>query len=179
MICKPLYQIAFIFLSLAGSSARKLFPEQRLASTINQVSKTKIVEPNFRAKFQTISHQLSDFFTESTIQVETGIQGKQMEFLIIHCKDLSDLINHVLLSRQVFSDHIIKLGIDGGGGSLKVSLGVIELDSPLEPRPKRVLTNRIAKASGVKRQMLVAIGEGLPLAKSCQKTTTMSGNFGH
>ena len=155
MICKPLYQIAFIFLSLAGSSARKLFPEpmmttedlvqvqlntglsntgmQRLASTINQVSKTKIVEPNFRAKFQTIGQQLSDFFTESTIQVETGIQGKQVECLIIHCKDLSDLINHVLLSRQIFSDHIIKLGIDGGGGSLKVSLGVIELDSPLEP----------------------------------------------
>ena len=184
MICKPLYQIAFIFLSLAGSSARKLFPEpmmttedlvqvqlntglsntgmQRLASTMNQVSKTKIVETNFRAKFQTIGQQLSDFFTESTIQVETGIQGKQMECLIIHCKDLSDLINHVLLSRQVFSDHIIKLGIDSGGGSLKVLLGVIELDSPLEPRPKRVLTNRIAKASGVKRQMLVAIGEELP-----------------
>ena len=88
--------------------------------------------------------------------------------MLLHCAlqgALAELLNEVLLSRRVFQNHIVKLGIDGGGGFLKVSLGIMELDSHCDSRSpprKKLLTQRTAKDSSVKRQMLVALSEGLP-----------------
>ena len=56
----------------------------------------------------------------------------------------------------------MKLGVDGGVGFLKVSFGIMEKVSVLKsPPPKRLLTNSLAKDSGVKRQLLIAISEDL------------------
>ena len=170
---------------LGSSSARALFPEpsiktedlvqvqlntglsnlgmKKLASTINRVSDTKIVETSFLAKFEAIGKQLSEFFTQTSIQVLS--ESNSTDFVVVHCKDLAELLNEVLLSRRVFQNHIVKLGIDGGGGFLKVSLGIMELDSHCDSRSpprKKLLTQRTAKDSSVKRQMLVALSEGLP-----------------
>ena len=170
---------------LGSSSARALFPEpsiktedlvqvqlntglsnlgmKKLASTINRVSDTKIVETSFLAKFEAIGKQLSEFFTQTSIQVLS--ESNSTDFVVVHCKDLAELLNEVLLSRRVFQNHIFKLGIDGGGGFLKVSLGIMELDSHCDSRSpprKKLLTQRTAKDSSVKRQMLVALSEGLP-----------------
>ena len=167
---------------LGSSSARALFPEpsiktedlvqvqlntglsnlgmKKLASTINRVSDTKIVETSFLAKFEAIGKQLSEFFTQTSIQVLS--ESNSTDFVVVHCKDLAELLNEVLLSRRVFQNHIVKLGIDGGGGFLKVSLGIMELDSHCDSRSpprKKLLTQRTAKDSSVKRQMLVALSE--------------------
>ena len=100
---------------------------EKLASTINQVAKSRIVEPNFRAKLQPKSKLLSDFFTQTTISSQPENSTEQTKNLIVHCKSLEGLFGEVLLSRKVFSDHLIKVGIDGGGGFLKVCLGIIEM----------------------------------------------------
>ena len=91
--------------------------------------------------------------------------GKQSECLVVHCENLADLINEVLLSRKVFTEHLIKFEINGGGGFLKVCLGVIALDNTnnaVFSPSKRLLTQQISKNIGVKQQMLVAISEELP-----------------
>ena len=99
---------------------------KKLASTINQDAKSRIVEPNFRAKFQLKSKLLSDFFTQTTISLQPENSTEQTENLVAHCKSLEELIDEVLLPRKVFSDHLIKVGIDGGGGFLKACLGIIK-----------------------------------------------------
>ena len=85
-----------------------------------------------------------------------------MDKLVIHCKDLKALCQQVLETRNLSDDCIMKLGVDGGGGFLKVSFGFMEKVSVLKsPPPKRLLTNSLAKDSGVKRQLLIAISEDL------------------
>ena len=69
------------------------------------------------------------------------------------------------VKRQVYTEHFVKLGIDGGGGFLKVSLGVQETEDTSfskSPPAKKILTTQLAKDSGVKRQLLVALAEDLP-----------------
>ena len=66
------------------------------------------------------------------------------------------LLNEVKQSRQTFLDKIVKLGIDGGGGFLKVSLGTIDTSGiKYSPPSKRLLTAPYAKttASGCKRHV--------------------------
>ena len=56
----------------------------------------------------------------------------------------------------------MKLGVDGDGGFLKESFGIMEKVSVLKSPPsKRLLTNSLAKDSGVKCQLLIAISEDL------------------
>ena len=85
---------------------------ERLASTINQVAKSRIVESNFRAKFQLKSKLLSDFFTQASISSQLENSTELTENLVVHCKSLGELTDEVLLSRKVFSDHLIKVGIE-------------------------------------------------------------------
>ena len=71
-------------------------------------------------------------------------------------KDLADLRNDVLLKRQIYSPHIVKLGLDGGGGFLKVSLGIQEVQQRLElrsPPSKKTLATPNTRDSGVKKQL--------------------------
>ena len=79
---------------------------------------------------------------------------------------MSDLLTEVLKSRNVSANHIVKIGVDGGKGFLKICLAILELDSADDssqsPPQKRFLTQRIAKDSGVKRQILAAVAEDLP-----------------
>ena len=108
---------------------------------------------------------LPDFFTQTTISSQPENSTEQAGNLAVHCKSLVELIDKVLLSRKVFSDHLIKVEIDGGGGFLRVCLGIIGMgqgEDVSSPLSKQLLTQRIAKDSGVKQQLIVAIAEELP-----------------
>ena len=94
-------------------------------------------------------------------------KGKEEKRSMVHCKNLQDLTNHVLHSRDYSHQHLVKLGIDGGGSFLKISLGIIsteEVDESKSPQQKssRLLTNSIARDTGVKRQLIVAIVKDVP-----------------
>ena len=65
-------------------------------------------------------------------------------------------------SRNVSTERIIKIGIDGSKGFLKFYLGVIDRATKESPPQKCLLTDRLAKDTGVKHQMLVAVVEELP-----------------
>ena len=94
-------------------------------------------------------------------------KGKEEKRSLVYCKNLQDLTNYVLHSRDYSPQHLVKLGIDGGGSFLKISLGIIsteEVDESKSPQQKssRLLTNSIARDTGVKRQLIVAIVEDVP-----------------
>ena len=77
-------------------------------------------------------------------------------------QNITDLIGTISTSRNVSTERIIKIGIDGGKGFLKFCLGVIDRAIKESPPQKRLLTDRLAKDTGVKRQMLVAVAEEHP-----------------
>ena len=138
----------------------------RLASTLNKSTGIQLVEPYFKKKFAAAGQTLADFFTlsKSNFTMENGKQEKRS---MVHCKNLQDLTSHVLHSRDYSPQHLVKLGIDGGGSFLKTSLRVIsteEVDESKSPQQKSscLVTNSIARDTGVKLQLIVAIVEDLP-----------------
>jgi len=80
---------------------------------------------------------------------------------IVHCKNLQELIDLILRERNYSSEPIIKLGIDGRGSFLKVSLSICEQESHTQNPTCSSLTSKRFKDSGVKRQIIVAIGENI------------------
>nr|XP_047138903.1 uncharacterized protein LOC124814863 [Hydra vulgaris] len=136
---------------------------KKLTSTIMHVSSAKVLEPNILHKFQDLGKSLEEHFTQTPTTFISSDQ-KKSQSVVIHCKNLQALTEEVLLSRKVFSKHIIKLGINGGGGFLKVCLGVLQNEADSEavyPPNKRFLTSSTSKDSGVKQQFLVAVAEGV------------------
>ena len=81
---------------------------------------------------------------------------------VAHCKNITDLISTISISQNVSTERIIKIGIDGGKGFLKFCLGIIDRATKEPPPQKRLLTDRLAKDTGVKRQILVAVAEEFP-----------------
>ena len=47
--------------------------------------------------------------------------------VVAHCISAKSLLEQTLLKQDISQDHLAKVGIDGGGGFLKVSLGVMNL----------------------------------------------------
>ena len=45
---------------------------------------------------------------------------------VVHCKDVASLLQFVLSAPNVSDQPLVKIGIDGGGDFLKMSLGVLE-----------------------------------------------------
>ena len=58
--------------------------------------------------------QLSDFFTYSERKLPAN--GATSSNTVDHCKNLADLLNTVLLSKNISFYHILKPGIDGEKG---------------------------------------------------------------
>ena len=142
---------------------------RKLVSTLNVASSSKIVEPHFQKKFSEAGKALLDYFSVSKIVVSKN--NDQEERTIVHCTNLCSLVQEVLKVRNYSSENLIKLGIDGGGGFLKMSLGVIDISSKQEENDEskspiqksyRLLTKSLAQDTGVKRQLLIAIGEDVP-----------------
>ena len=71
------------------------------------------------------------------------------------------LRNTVAEVRSPQSDQLIKVGIDGGGGFVKVSFGIMSLETPDTSPPSKKPLFKNFKDSGVKRQLLVAIAENV------------------
>ena len=129
----------------------------KLASTLNNVSVHRTVEPNFPQKFQQINRNLSYYFTISSIL--NGSESKA----VVHCKNLKELLEEMIKTRNISPNHIIKFGIGGGGGFLKVSLDAFVKEPMDSGSPtKRLLTTNFLKTSGVKKQPLVTVCQDLP-----------------
>ena len=91
----------------------------KLSSTFNYTSAHRTEEPNFPQKFQKFNKNLFDHFTISSIF------NRSESKTFVHCKSLKELLEEMIETRNVSPNHIVKLGIDGGGSFVKVVLGVL------------------------------------------------------
>ena len=123
------------------------------ASIMNKVSKSQFVEPKFISKCKIFRRQLSNFF------IHTTIQNINLIILWFIAKILLASVKKFFKPR-ISSDNLIKLGIDRGGGFLKVCLGITEKCNNkyvTSPPRKLLLIQKILKESSVKRQILTAV----------------------
>jgi hypothetical protein len=131
----------------------------------------KSVENNVRAKLYENSHRLDSFFEATTVDyIKTsnvgGVEVKELNTTpTIYCTKPNELLDHIIEFRNGDEvDCILKIGIDGGGGFMKVCLNIqqqIKQDENIPNNKRSKLSDGIQasslKDSGVKRLMILAI----------------------
>ena len=79
------------------------------------------------------------------------------------CKKLPELIDAILLKRQ--KEHkdsvLIRIGIDGGGGFLKICMSIFDMNNPF-PSAQEGGIGKKFKESGVKKIFLLAVVPEVP-----------------
>ena len=79
------------------------------------------------------------------------------------CRNASELLQRVIDHRQVDPhNHFIKLGMDGGGGMMKVTCNIIENEDSNNNKEARASTSASSRDTGVKRLLLLAVAPGMP-----------------
>ena len=75
-------------------------------------------------------------------------------------KNISGLIDKVLVERELDTDDaLIRVGLDGGGGFLKVCMSIFDL---LSSQSKTSKCEKKIKNSGVKKVFIIGIAPGIP-----------------
>ena len=99
---------------------------KKLVRIVNQISSSKMVEPNCYMNFLRAGQHLSDFFTCSDLKITDGIEDSATVRVVAHCIDLSSFVNHVIQSLKISGGFFVKLRIDGGKkGFLKFCLSIV------------------------------------------------------
>ena len=102
----------------------------------------KAVQPGLSEALVKSNNLLDDLFTSEEIHVENK-KGEMEKKTLIYCNDVCTLVIRLLEHRELDESNIdIKYGLDGGQGSLKVTLSIMEKD-------EIVKTGRQTYAEGV------------------------------
>lgn len=71
-------------------------------------------------KLKKQTHDLDEYFDEIHTQLDTHTNQETALSSVVYCSDLNNLVSHLLKKRGISEDFLVKIGVDGGGGSLKV-----------------------------------------------------------
>ena len=122
------------------------------------------VESNFQRKLQERGRQLSSFFEVRKIEFDGSCAGQREVRDVVFCNGVADLVAEVAERRQIQNPQC-KVGIDGGGGFIRVCLTVTEAEQ-VTPQPSPVkwippsAGNKYTDG-GVKKIFLLAIVESV------------------
>ena len=94
-----------------------------LAKTIRQSNRRSSVEPYMREYLRDNDHILDDHFYSICLDFIDS-RNDRIQRPTILCKNVQIFIDEVISRRQVIADHLIKIGIDGGKGFLKICRAV-------------------------------------------------------
>ena len=118
-------------LQLSNKQVKVLFQDLRICT-----NSRKSVESNLREKLHEANHQLDEFFEVCQLVYRREDKEKKIEEnfhqTTIGCSNLSGLIGAILEKRQRMEEDslLLRIGIDGGGGFLKICLSVFDIDDP-------------------------------------------------
>ena len=149
-------QVSFIEkdLNLSNNQMSNLSEDLRVSS-----GSRKLIESGVKGKLRAINRQLSDLFVSRrcifATENETLKTRENFEQHVIVCNDVNEVVERVIKTREIDEDNmIVRIGMDGGGGFMKVCLSVF--DMRLEKKEQGRLKNRF-KDSGVKKLLILAI----------------------
>lgn len=114
----------------------------------------KAVHPRLKVAFQNRMDELRDFFFHVQRLEMASYKGnrKVVEHRsVVMCTSIQGLIQYIKARRNA-DESILKIGIDGGQGSLKIVLNIEERDRQ---------TKKGLKDSGVRQALILALAPGI------------------
>ena len=134
----------------------------------------KAVEANFRLQLREKSHELGDHFSvlnwpmDSYKKTERE-QGGRVDRDIVYVNDIDEFVD-TLKSKRGYSSRtncFLKIGIDGGSSSVKITLNITKIDDDFSSPPNRSrgldlsggFKPTMFKESGVKRVQIICFVE--------------------
>lgn len=133
-----------------------------MATMFRQVTQNrKLIEPHLKEKLSGRIHAIDNFFALKLFDFINIKASKVTDAprYAVYCNNLNGLIQYVLEQRQVTQFHL-KIGIDGGGGSLKISLSIQSTDEDelATEKPQRQsydegIASKRFRDSGVKKTL--------------------------
>jgi hypothetical protein len=140
----------------------------RLGQDVRTVMKSRLsVEPKLKKKLFEKDHRLDCFFEvklQKYVKIEKNIVTDHVERSTVSCTDVDGLLQKIIEMRNLRKDDLlIKIGIDGGGGFIKICLTMFSSD-PLSEYGTNSRSSYDAgvaakklKYSGVKKLIILAI----------------------
>lgn len=131
----------------------------------------KSIEANLKTSLTECNKQCSDFFIMKELSFYDKVKDDKSDhpsftektLSIPICKNVVTFVSFVLQNRGVGNDYTLKVGMDGGGGSFKVTLNIIvpptQRSVTQSPPSKKQQT---FKPSGVKKLFLLAVAPSVP-----------------
>jgi hypothetical protein len=118
------------------------------------------IQPNIRDSLRDADHQLDDLFEVKKlpfVREERGNEKAADQFAVV-CENVEELLNRILARRdQLESSRVcVRIGGDGGGGFLKVSLSVFDPSRHVAARSSSSAKSRFLD-TGVNRTFIIAI----------------------
>ena len=157
-VCKCMY--TFIYFSPSTRDTHALAQDLRLIS-----GSRKSIESGLKGKIHDHDHKLDKYFETRKLQFTRDIkETKSKENFYQHtvlCNNIAGLIDEVVDSRQIEQNSmLIRIGIDGGGGFMKICLSIFDILQPISNKGKTLAKK--FKDSGVKKVFLLAIVPNIP-----------------
>lgn len=92
---------------------------KKIVKNLKTSSNKTVIERGTIKKLNEDSHSLDHFFSTETLTLD-GAKHVKVATPVVYCHALNDLVSYLLEKRQITENYFVKIGIDGGGGSLKV-----------------------------------------------------------
>ena len=128
-----------------------------LGTMLNKEAGEKVVESNLGEKLVARGNRLLAHYT-----VSNNVLIKNEPWKVVHTPEMEDLVCEVCELRGVSRDDVlVRLGMDKGQGSLKISFNLVDLSAPRFKKPKDGKT-RVSRPlgefvdSGVEKMLLAA-----------------------
>ena len=141
-----------------------------LAKDLRSATKNrKIVCPDLRKKIEVSSHRLDGVYTVMTACLKTKVSKDEyilVETPVVYCTDMDSLLDTILEERCGNGNFELKLGVDGGGGFIKICLNIIDLDeescsSTKRSRYSEGVSKKLFKSTSVRKLIVLALAPGV------------------
>ncbi len=160
----------FALQDTSSNMSDKALKEQ--ARVLRQATGNRLaIQPGLEKAIAERGRRLAPFFETRRRTFKVRDEKGKMETVekdIVVVKDPKEFVNYVKEERGKESVRV-KVGIDGGGGFLKACMGVISdevprspTSSPVAKKPPAPIGGERFKDTGVKKLMIVGIGQGIP-----------------
>ena len=124
----------------------------KLAKSLRSVLGRSAIEPGFKGKLEEASRKAEDFYSYSILSFEISEKIGYEDRVLTHCNDIEALVNYVVKVRNYDPfNHIVRIGLDGGGGMFKVVMNII---NTTDPRPTGFFQD-----TGVRKTIILAAVE--------------------
>ena len=135
-----------------------------IAHCLRQNLGKRAIQSNLREHLKASKHLLEEHFHSSEMNFYINQKRGYENRTIVIVKDIDAFVKHIISTRNINPhNHIVRIGLDGGGNFLKICLSIFEMDVNIEmPFKKRRRSKEIDFLNtGVKKSFIVAIVEDI------------------